>query len=323
MRKFLVFLGIASATALLAWGWLRQHEISYAQQRFHLGLLLGEQNGYLLMPPEFVAQPFIRSIEWSPDGNYAVLIQTAVRTTGSGEDFQAELRHRILAWSRKTKRLSVLWESALTDVEIDPRRDVQVAFFKNAPACLLAVREDKWGSGGAEYSWAVYHSPLDGRATKLGDFARAILLAPPEDEPRYLMWYQTNPETNSVNYLYAPISPTGKLGAPRPLPASAYDIVRYAESDYVMWYVDGKQVVCRVLLPEAPDEAQDAPTSRYRIRYTLWNPRTNQEREISSHEVRPYEPPMPRTALHVTHSRQPVRHKEAHGTTQLTWLGEG
>ncbi len=329
MRKLLVILGIALATALMAFGWLRQHEITHAQKEFHLGMLLGEQNGYILTPPEFVAQPFIRRIEWSPDGNYALLLQTVVHLKGSGQDLHADLRHRVLVWSRTTKRLRVLWESELTEAEIDPQRDVQVAFFKGAPACLLALREGKWKSNEddeAYYLWTVYYAPLNGRTVKLGDFEHASLLAPPEDEQRYLIWSQSNPETNQASYLYAPISPTGKFEAPRPLPASALSLYYYgavSDSDRVRWYVDGKQAVISVFLPEERSEGQSDLPIRYRVRYLLWNPRTNQAREVDTAEVRSYELPPRQTALYVTHSQQLLRHKEAQSATQLTWLGEG
>ncbi|MFN7018731.1 MAG: hypothetical protein ACK4RG_05590 [Fimbriimonadales bacterium] len=329
MRKLLVILGITVATALLAFGWLRQHEITHAQKEFHLGMLLGEQNGYILTPPEFVAQPFIRRIEWSPDGNYALLLQTVVQLKGSGQDLHADLRHRVLTWNRKTKRLSVLWESERTETEIEPQRDVQVAFFKGAPACLLALREGKWKSDEddeAYYLWTVYYAPLNGRTVKLGNFEHASLLAPPEDEQRYLIWSQLNPETNQASYLYAPISPTGKLEAPRPLPASALSLYYYGtvfDSDRVRWYVDGKQAVISVFLPEERSEGQSDLPIRYRVRHLLWDPRTNQAREMDTAEVRPYEPPPRQTTLYVTHSQQPLRHKEAQSAIQLTWLGEG
>lgn len=328
MRKLLVILGIALATALMAFGWLRQHEITYAQKEFHLGMLLGEQNGYILTPPEFVAQPFIRRIEWSPDGNYALLLQTVFQSRGSGQGLHAEVRHRVLVWRRTTKHLRVLWESERTETDIDPQRDVQVAFFKGAPTCLLALREDKWKSnmGDEAYLWTVYYAPLNGRTMKLGDYEHAFLLAPPEDEQRYLMWSQWNPETNQVSHLYAPISPTGKFESPRPLPPSALNLSYYSavsDGDRVRWYVDGKQAVISVFLPEERSEGQSDLPIQYRIRYLLWDPRTNQVREVGTAEVRSYKLPPRQTALYVTHSQQLLRHKEAQSATQLTWLGEG
>ncbi|MCX7925651.1 MAG: hypothetical protein N2554_07570 [Fimbriimonadales bacterium] len=326
MRKLFVVLGIATAASLLAFGWLRQNEMEYAQRNFLMTTLIGERNGYILTPPEFVAQPFIRHIEWSPDGNYAILIQTAARFEGEGRNLQGDLRHRVLAWSRKTKRVSVLWESELTDIEIDLQSDVQVVFFKDMPACLLAVREDKFKGDYDSPVWGVYHAPLNGRPAKLGQFTGAFLLAPPEDTQRYVIWYQVDAETmNQVRYFYTPVSPAGKLAEPLPLSPAATEIAIYSfvsgKGD-VQWYTDGKQVLVPLFAPPMYDEANDTFIYNKDARYVLWNPRTNQEREIAPAEVRAYEPKRVAT-LSVDHARQQLQHKGAQGATLTTWLGEG
>ncbi len=325
MRKLLVVLGIATAASLLAFVWMRQDDLDYAQKQFHVTTLIGEKSGYILLPPEFVAQPFIRRIEWSPDGSYAILLQTAIRFEGEGQNIKVNLRHRVLAWSRKTKRVSILWESATTDTEIDPRRDVQIAFFKGTPACLFAVREGMFNDSSSPL-WTVYHAPLNGRAVKLGEFTGVYLLAPPEDEWRYLVGHQVDLEDmNPTHYFYAPVSPAGKLGERLPLPPAATKIARYdfvPDRNYVEWYADGKQIIAPILPPPIHDEASDTFTRSNDIRYVLWNPRTNQEREIAPSELRRYTLKTT-VALDIDHARQPLQHKGAHGITQTTWLSEG
>ncbi len=325
MRKLLVVLGIATAASLLAFGWLRQDDLEYAQKQFLLTTLIGEKSGYILTPPEFVAQPFIRRIEWSPDGSHAVLLQSAIRFEGEGQNLNADLRHRALAWSRKTKRVSVLWESAVTDTEIDPRRDVQVAFFKDAPACLIAVREGKFNDSDSSL-WTVYHAPLNGRAVKLGEFKGVYLLAPPEDEWRYLVWHQVDPEgMNTMRYFYAPVSPAGKLETPRPLAPTATEVALYSfvsDRDYVEWHADGKQLIATLLPPPTYDATTDTFIQSDNVRYVLWNPRTNQEREIAPSELRRYAPKTA-VALNIDHAQQQLQHRGVQGATQATWLIEG
>lgn len=332
MRKWTVVLGIARATSLLAFGWLRQDEITHTQKHFHLSMFVGEQNGYILTPPEFVAQPFIRHIHWSPDGNYAILVQTALRFEGEAQAVDVQMRHRVLAWSRKTKRVSVLWESDLTTVDIEPEDDVRVAFYKDTPTCLFAVRESRFKNGVHSVSWGVYHAPLNGRPTKLGAFGDVHLLAPPEDTVCYLIWHKVDPETASGEYFYAPVSSAGRLGEPLVPPPSVKTLILYSTSlGPEEWFADGKQVVATILPPPAFDESDEGVVSdesgkkvvRSReIRYVLWNPRTNQELEITRSEVRLYEPKT-HSRLKIELAQKQIQHQQAQGTVQTAWLGEG
>lgn len=110
MRKSFALSGIATVASLLAYNWFCDEAIWHVEKNFHLTTLVGDQNGYILLPPEFVAQPFIRRIVWSPDGCYALLVQTALRIGVPDNPQDYEMRHRVLAWNRATKRLNVLWE---------------------------------------------------------------------------------------------------------------------------------------------------------------------------------------------------------------------
>lgn len=330
MKTLLTLLGIASVASLLAYGWLRQDAIDHARKEFHLTMLQGNKNGYILTPPEFVAQPFIRRIEWSPDGNYAMLIQTAIRLTGEGLDTEADMRHRVLLWSRKTKRLTILWESATTRTEIDPQRDVQIVFFKDTPACLFAVLEEKFRNNSPNPLWSVYHAPLNGRAALLGQFERVALLAPPEDTWRYLLWQQSSTDLLQIDYFYAPVSPAGKMETPRPMPSEVISILfynffsgnNYSQWYFAHWHADGKQIILSLLPPITYDEEQQQFTVNKETRYVLWNPRTNQQREIPASEARRHETNA-NTPLRVDRSVQRLQHQSAQGTTQTTWLSEG
>jgi hypothetical protein len=320
MRKLFVFLGIASVASLLAYGWLRQDDLEYAQKNFHMTMLVGEKDGYILTPPEFVAQPFIRHIQWSPDGNYAILVQTAMRFEGDAQTLQAEMRHRLLAWSRQTKRISILWESQKTNVDIDPREDVRLAFFKDGSACVFAVREDK-----DDEKWGVYHATIGGRIVKLGEFERPALLAPPEGNACYLIWSRYNSEAQQVIYTYTLIEATGRTGGIRPLPPAVVEIALYLFAgsgvNFSFWYADGKQLIVPVIEPPVADEEVDESSEQ---RYFLWNPRTNQMREIQEAQLRSYAKKSPDApVVYAEKSAQRLQHKGAQATTQTTWLSEG
>jgi len=325
MRKLFVFLGIASVASLLAYGWLRQDavdDLEYAQKNFHLTVLAGKQNSYILTPPEFVAQPFIRHIQWSPDGNYAILVQTAMRFEGEAKTLQAEMRHRLLAWSRKTKRISMLWESQKTNVDIDLREDVRLVFFKDGSACVFAVREDK-----KDEKWGVYHATIGGRTVKLGEFERPMLLAPPEDNVCYLIWSHYNQEAQRATYTYTPIETTGRIGETRPLPPVVVEMALYLFAgsgvNFSFWYADGKQLIVPVLEPLVSDEGVEVDESSNQ-RYFLWNPRTNQAREIQNAQLGSYAKKSPNApVVYAEKSAQRLHHNGAQATTQTTWLSEG
>ncbi|MCL6535135.1 MAG: hypothetical protein K6U77_03610 [Armatimonadetes bacterium] len=175
-------------------------------------MLIGEQSGYLLTPPEFVAQPFIRRIEWSPDGNYAVLFQTALRAETPTLD-DAVMRHRVLLWSRRTRRLSVLWESAQTDREVNPNREFQVAFVGKAPLCLFAVRV--WDEAKQDDPWQAYAAVLGGRTIPLGAYREAWLLAPPAEDIGYILVAES--ENLLYKRKYAPVGANGMLANFQPV----------------------------------------------------------------------------------------------------------
>ncbi|MCS7209899.1 MAG: hypothetical protein NZ874_10055 [Fimbriimonadales bacterium] len=322
MRRLLALSGLLCIVSLLAFAWLRQENLQDAQKEFYLTLLLGEREGYILTPPEFVAQPFIRRLDWSPDGKYAVLVQTVVRMDNAAQ--ANSLRHRVLAWSRKSRRVSVLWESERTSADIDARRDVQIAFFKNASACVFAIREGKFASKLSETGWSVHHATLDGRAIKLGQFEKVYLLTPPEDEMRYLVWYRLNLATERFECVYAPVSVAGRIGEVRLLPPAITDIALSAfatESDVTSWHADGKQVIAPLML--APSEETGEPsTPVVEIRYILWDPRTNQERAITRAELSYYEPEVLQS-LRVEHEIQRAQHKRGQAAVHTSWLTEG
>lgn len=320
MRSLWTLLGIATAATLLGMGALRVRQDSKAQEEFFVAPVVGAQNGYILLPPEFVAQPFIRRIEWSPDGNYALLVQTAVRFEGDAQNWNADLRHRILAWNRKTKRVNVLWESPITTVNIEPDLDVQIVFYKNAPACLLSVNETRLQGDMSALSRTVYYAPLDGRAVNLGQFAEAYLLAPPEDDARYIMWLQNDSEMEPPPILYRSVSATGKAGQVQtlaPTVSQAARYIGYARED-VKWHADGKHIILTLIEPPQPDSEE----RKMQLRYVLWNPRTNQAQDTAPSEVRFYEP-REATKLSVESAKQSLQHKGSKGATRTTWLREG
>ncbi|MFN4032310.1 MAG: hypothetical protein ACK4ME_01590 [Fimbriimonadales bacterium] len=320
MRNLFALLGIATVATLLGMGALRVRQDSKTQEEFFVAPLLGERNGYILLPPEFVAQPFIRRIEWSPDGNYAVLVQTAVRFEGDAQHWNADLRHRILAWNRRTKRVNVLWESPITIVDIDPKLDVQIVFYKNTPACLLSVHEMRLQGDQSDVSETVYYAPLDGRAVRLGQFAEVYLLAPPEDDARYVVWLQTDSETEQSQILYRSVSPTGKAGQVRSLSPTVAQAARYLGyfSEDVKWHADGKHILLTLIEPSQPD-SEDRTMQMW---YVLWTPRTNQAHDTALSEVRFYEP-REATILSVESAKQSLPHKGSKGETRTTWLREG
>ncbi|GIV05075.1 MAG: hypothetical protein KatS3mg016_0650 [Fimbriimonadales bacterium] len=318
MRKLFALLGIATVASLMAYNWLRDDAIWHAEKNFHLTTLVGDQNGYILLPPEFVAQPFIRRIVWSPDGRYALLVQTVVRIDAPQNPQNYDMRHRVLAWSRATKRLTVLWESERTQTDINPERDFQFAFYKGIPACLLAVRVPSEGLP----SWSVYHATLGGNTKMLGQFEDAYFLSPPEDTVRYLVFYLR--ENEKTNYLYAPVSTAGQLGEPRLLPPSLiefgiYSMLSSEFPEYQLWYHDGKRLV-GTHMEFKPDESGrlvGEPKS-----FFLWDPRTNTEQAIPQAEVR-YYASQPRTLLRTDTVSQRVVHGADARTTSTTWLTEG
>ncbi|MDM7461210.1 MAG: hypothetical protein P3X24_006115 [bacterium] len=320
MRSLWTLLGIATAATLLGMGALSVRQDSKTQAEFFVAPVVGAQNGYILLPPEFVAQPFIRRIEWSPDGNYALLVQTAVRFEGNAQNWNADLRHRILAWNRKTKRVNVLWESPVTTVDIDPDLDVQMAFYKNAPACLLSVNETRLQGDMSALSRTVYYAPLNGRAVSLGQFAEVYLLAPPEDDARYVMWRPNDSEMEPTPLLYRAVSATGKAGQVRTLAPAVSQAAQYIgySKDGVKWHADGKHIILTLIEPPKPDSEAQTP----QLRLVLWNPRTNDVQAIAPSEVRSYAP-RETTRLSVESAQQSLQHKGSKGATRATWLSEG
>ncbi|MCS6923975.1 MAG: hypothetical protein NZM10_06310 [Fimbriimonadales bacterium] len=318
-------MGIVAVAVLLASSWLRQDGFDYAEKHFHMTMLAGEQNGYILNPPEFVAQPFIRRIIWSPRGDYAVLVQTALRFEGEGTNLQAEMRHRLLAWSRKTKRVSILWESDKTTYDIDPERDVQVVFFRETPACVFALPVAKFVSGGqGAGSWRAYHATIGGRTSVLGEFQGVLPFAPPQDNACYIAWYMPHSSQHkALEVGYAAVAPSGQLGEPRPLPDSMSGLAAYfftfaTEPAPLPWHADGRHLV----LPAPYSEERDDPEMPAEMRYMLWNPRTNALRFITRAELRYYEPKA-ESALATEGSNHSLQYKATRDTTQATWLVEG
>ncbi|MEN3001591.1 MAG: hypothetical protein ABDI19_07080 [Armatimonadota bacterium] len=315
-------MGIVAVAVLLASSWLRQDGFDYAQKHFHMTMLAGEQSGYILTPPEFVAQPFIRRIIWSPRGDYAVLVQTVLRFEGEGTTLQAEMRHRLLAWSRKTKRVSILWESEKTTYDIDPKRDVHVVFFKEAPACVFALPVAKFVSGGQDTGrWRAYHAVIGGRTSVLGEFQGVLPFAPPQDNACYIAWYMF--QNKSLEVGYAAVAPSGQLGEPRPLPDPLSRLATYyftfaTEPSPLTWHADGRHLV----LPAPYFEEGDDPEKPAETRYMLWNPRTNALRFITRAELRYYEPKA-ESAPTTEGANHSLQYKATQGSTQATWLVDG
>lgn len=316
MKTLLTVLGIALAVGLLAYGWQRQDTLKIAQEEFHLTKILGEQSGYILTPPEFVAQPFIRRIEWSPDGRYAVLFQTVVRLEGTVTEPTAVTRQRILMWNRETRRVNVLWESPITTQDIALEFFQEVAFFSNTRACVFTVIEEVDTDS---LSYGVYYAPLGGRAIRLGAFEGRNLLAPPTDDAVYLFWFRLNQEARRIEYAYAPISPSGRLGEPRPLPevlwGSAHQLMKE-----IKWHADGKWAIVEVV--SVTPTSQDGTDVEVQHRYFAWNPRTNEVRELAPSELRYYEPKQAQRPA-VEQALKRLQHKTAQGSTPTTWLLEG
>ncbi|BCW96761.1 MAG: hypothetical protein WHS44_10480 [Fimbriimonadales bacterium] len=317
MRKLCAFLGITMVACLLAWGWLRQADET-PTTNLPVVALVGEQSGYLLTPPEFVAQPFIRRIKWSPDGEYAVLFQTALRTeTPTLED--AVMRHRVLLWSRKTRRLSVLWESKQTDLDLNPRRDFQAAFTGNSALCLFAVRMPSEAQ--SVDLWRAYVAPLGGQATPLGEYREVWLLAPPSEEIGYLL--VADSEYVSDRY-YAPVGKDGLLATVQPVPKAVEPWTLYsADRDELgYWYEDGKQLLVPLLGAPMFEAETGAPKSPNEPAYLLWNLRANRAQPVDRQQARYYRR-SERTPLHTRSTRQTLQYQGAPAETAMTWLHEG
>lgn len=286
MRTLCVLLGLTMVACLLAWGWLRQPD---QQRASHLpvGILVGEQEGYLLTPPEFVAQPFIRRIVWSPDGKLAVLFQTALRSeTPTLED--AVMRHRVLLWDRRTRRLRILWESALTDRDMEPRRDLQVAFIGRSTACLFAVQQES-GRGNAE-RWAAYVATPAGAVVPLDERRHLAITAPPADTIGYILFAPSEDFSNPV--LYAPVGPRGLLAEPQPAPegldmSEFYSLIMIVDKFYP-WHEDGRHMVLSKFGVPVPDPEKEGQQYQVEVNYFLWNPRTNQVQPIGHERPRYY-----------------------------------
>ncbi len=318
MRKWFALLGIATVASLLAYNWFRDEALWHAEKHFHLTTLVGDQNGYILLPPEFVAQPFIRRIVWSPDGRYALLVQTVVRINAPDNPQNYDMRHRVLAWNRTTKRLTMLWESERTQTDIHPERDFRFAFYKGAPACLLAVRAPNVELP----SWSVYHATLGGNTKTLGRFEDVYFLSPPEDTVRYLVFYVR--EGGKTSHLYAPVSGAGQLGEPRPLPSSLtkfaiYSMLLSEFPENGLWYSDGKRVIGfhSEFKPTESGQLVGEPSS-----FFLWDPRANREEPIAQDAVRYYSV-QPHTFLRTDTVSQRAVHGAHTRTTSTTWLTEG
>lgn len=319
MRTLCVLLGLTMVACLLAWGWLRQPDRERASH-LPVGILVGEQEGYLLTPPEFVAQPFIRRIVWSPDGKLAVLFQTALRSeTPTLED--AVMRHRVLLWDRRTRRLRVLWESAQTDRDIHPERDFRVAFLGKSPACLFAIRVGNEAIH--QKPWKVYVAVSGGRITPLGEYPYVGLLAPPADSIGYLFFPPSDQLTHAV---YLPVGTNGALGTPQAVPADVdwSALISFIElgDKLNLWYEDGQRLV--VADYRLATVIQESETRVYRTNpaWRLWDLRTNQVSPIDSAQLRYY------TAGSATELRtRIVRHTfqgaSNHAETVTTWLHEG
>ncbi|MGQ9656276.1 MAG: hypothetical protein ACUVV1_00040 [Fimbriimonadales bacterium] len=317
MRTLWVLLGLTTVACLLAWGWLPQTD----QQRVsHLpvGVLVGEQEGYLLTPPEFVAQPFIRHIKWSPDGKLAVLFQTALRSeTPTLED--AVMRHRVLLWDRRTRRLRVLWESQQTDRDMEPRRDLQVAFIGRSTACLFAVQQES-GVGSAQ-RWAAYVATPAGAVIPLGEHRYLAITAPPADTIGYIFFSVSEDSSNPV--VYAPVGPRGLLAEPQPAPEdfdqfALYSLLTVADK-YSSWHEDGRHMVLEKFGVPVPVPEKEGQKYQLVVNYFLWNPRTNQMHPLGNARPRYYQPD--RAVPLQTHTE---RHKfpleGAPAETTSTWL---
>jgi hypothetical protein len=320
MRKLCALLGLATAVCLLAWGWLRQPDKKFTSN-LPIAVLIGEQGGYLLTPPEFVAQPFIRRIEWSPDGNYAVLFQTALRAETPTLD-DAVMRHRVLLWNRKTRRLSVLWESAQTDREVNPNRGFQVAFVGKAPLCLFAVRV--WDEAKQDDLWKAYVATIGGQVKLLGEYREAWLLAPPAEDIGYILVAES--ENLLYTRLYAPVGANGMLANFQPVPEDLDITALYAYSarrgNPDLWYEDGKQMLLSSFGP--PIAVPEADGVQYRLEpiYSLWNLRANQVQPIDNARARYYRVNR-ETLLHARSERHSLQHAGNPAETAATWLHEG
>ncbi|MCS7300487.1 MAG: hypothetical protein NZ556_02900 [Fimbriimonadales bacterium] len=320
MRRFPIVLGIIAAASLLAWGWLQWDSASLeqAQEKFLVKTLFTETGGYVLTPPEFVAPPFIRRIMWSPDGSYAVLVQTQVLWRNEG---QYELQHRVLMWSRKTKRVSVVWESQRTPRDALPDDLLRVEFFKDTPACILTISPLELPPGSSTVFYSVYYAPLGGRVVKLGEFAEAQVIAPPKDAARYLMWSKDDPATPQREQVYAPILPGGRLGEVRPVLSQISPETPYYMSVSENWDESGTRLLVTYRAQSAVyDEAGNLITPT-KFRTLLWDPRTNTVQEIDRMQFRRYAPPK-ETNLRVEHAPLSVREAGAQGETHTAWLAE-
>jgi hypothetical protein len=319
MRKLCALLGLATAVCLLAWGWLRQPDEKFTSN-LPVAVLIGEQSGYLLTPPEFVAQPFIQRIEWSPDGNYAVLFQTALRAETPTLD-DAVMRHRVLLWSRKTRRLSVLWESAQTDREVNPNRKFQVAFVGKAPLCLFAVR--MWDEAKQDDPWKAYVAAIGGQVKLLGEYREVWLLAPPAEDIGYILVAES--ENLLYKRMYAPVGANGMLANLQPVPEDLDITALYAYSarrgNPDLWYEDGKQMLLSSFGP--PIAVPEADGVQYRLEpiYSLWNLRTNQVQPIDNARARYYRVNR-ETLLHARSERHSLQHAGNPAETAATWLHE-
>jgi hypothetical protein len=319
MRKLCALLGLATAVCLLAWGWLRQPDEKFTSN-LPVAVLIGEQSGYLLTPPEFVAQPFIQRIEWSPDGNYAVLFQTALRAETPTLD-DAVMRHRVLLWSRKTRRLSVLWESAQTDREVNPNRKFQVAFVGKAPLCLFAVR--MWDEAKQDDLWQAYAAVLGGRTVPLGAYREVWLLAPPAEDIGYILVAES--ENLLYKRMYAPVGANGMLANFQPVPEELDITALYAyptrRGNPDLWYEDGKQMLLSSFGP--PIAVPETEGVEYRVEpaYSLWNLRTNQVQPIDNARARYYRVNR-ETLLHARSERHSLQHAGNPAETAATWLHE-
>jgi hypothetical protein len=319
MRKLCALLGLATVACLLAWGWLRQPDEKFTSN-LPVAVLIGEQGGYLLTPPEFVAQPFIRRIEWSPDGNYAVLFQTALRAETPTLD-DAVMRHRVLLWNRKTRRLSVLWESAQTDREVNPNREFQVAFVGKAPLCLFAVRV--WDEAKQDDPWKAYVATIGGQVKLLGEYREAWLLAPPAEDIGYILVAES--ENLLYKRMYAPVGANGILANFQPVPKDLDITALYAFStrrgNPDLWYEDGKQMLLSSFGP--PIAVSEAESVQYRVEptYSLWNLRTNQVQPIDNARARYYRVNR-ETLLHARSERHSLQHAGNPAETAATWLHE-
>jgi len=320
MRKLCALLGLATVACLLAWGWLRQPDEKFTSN-LPIAVLIGEQSGYLLTPPEFVAQPFIRRIEWSPDGNYAVLFQTALRAETPTLD-DAVMRHRVLLWSRKTRRLSVLWESAQTDRAVDSNREFQVAFVGKAPLCLFAVRV--WDEAKQDDPWRAYVATIGGQVKLLGEYREVWLLAPPAEDIGYILVAES--ENLLYKRRYAPVGANGILANFQPVPEELDITALYAyptrRGNPDLWYEDGKQMLLSSFGP--PIAVPETEGVEYRVEptYSLWNLRTNQVQPIDNARARYYRVNR-ETPLHARSERHSLQHAGNPAETAATWLHEG